>query len=272
MWDNAAAGWEENADFVDLQLAEATERLLDLAAIGPGAAVLELAAGPGGAGLAAARRVGPSGSVVLSDLAPKMLQAAARRARGLQNVSTASFDQSSIGFGEDSFDAVISRHGLMFAEDPVRAVAEGARVLRPGGRYAVMTWGVREENPWLGAVLDAVSDELGTPFPPPQVPGPFALAQPGHLTDVLRSAGLQAVAVESVPTPMSASSLQAWWERVPKLAGPLAAALAAMPEQMRDSIARRAAQNGARAARKVDQGIEFAGLSVLAVGAVPEQG
>ena len=63
----------------------------------------------------------------------------------------------------------------MFALDPAGAVREIGRVLRPGGRCAIAVWGPRARNPWLGSVLDAVSEQLGMPVPPPGIPGPFSL-------------------------------------------------------------------------------------------------
>jgi hypothetical protein len=174
-------------------------------------------------------------------------------------VSTAVFDQSAIGFGDASFDAVINRHGLMFVESPVETVAEAVRVLRGGGRYAVMTWDRREANPWLGLVLDAVSEQFGVPFPPPSVRGPFSLDSPDVLTSVLRDGGLEDVTVEPVSTPMHAASLGEWWERVPKLAGPLAIALRGMEADVRDAIGERAMQSGAKAAASEENGIVFAG-------------
>lgn len=173
MWDSVAPGWEANAGFVDEQLALATEALLDAAQIGDGDRVLDLATGPGGAGLAAAQRVGSTGGVVLSEVAAAMVAVAANRSSADAQVSTAVFDQSAIDFGDASCDAVINRHGLMFAEDPVQSVAEAVRVLRNRGRCAVMTWDRREANPWLGLVLDAVSAQFGVPFPPPNVRGPL---------------------------------------------------------------------------------------------------
>src|SRR3954468_19634913 len=113
MWDSVAPGWEANAGFVDEQLALATEALLDAAGIGDGDRVLDLAAGPGGAGLAAAQRVGSSGVVVLSDGGGEMVAVSARRASANAQVSTAVFDQGAIDFEDASFDAVINRHGLM---------------------------------------------------------------------------------------------------------------------------------------------------------------
>jgi SAM-dependent methyltransferase len=266
MWDSVAPGWAANAAFVDEQLALATEALLDAASISEGDRVLDLAAGPGGAGLAAAQRVGSAGRVVLSDVAAEMVAVAARRASADAQVSTAVFDQSAIGFADASFDAVINRHGLMFVEDPVQSVVEAVRVLRAGGRYAVMTWDLREANPWLGLVLDAVSAQFGVPFPPPNVRGPFSLDTPDVLTSVLRDGGLEEVTVEAMSTPMHAASLAEWWDRVPKLAGPLAIALAGMETDVRNAIGERAIQSGTKAAASEQDGIVFEGSVLIGTG------
>jgi SAM-dependent methyltransferase len=269
MWDSVAPGWEANAAFVDEQLALATGALLDAAGVGEGDRVLDLAAGPGGAGLAAAPRVGSSGSVVLSDVAAEMVAAAARRASANARVSTVVFDQSAIDFPDASFDAVINRHGLMFVDEPIESVAEAVRVLRGGGRYAAMTWDRRERNPWLGLVLDAVSDQFGVPFPPPTVRGPFSLEDADVVTSVLREGGLQDVTVDAMSTPMHARSLEEWWERVPKLAGPLAIALEGMEADVRDAIGERARQLGSAAAVREGEGIVFSGSVLIGSGHKP---
>jgi SAM-dependent methyltransferase len=269
MWNSVAPGWEANARYVDDQLALATESLLDAAAVGEGDSVLELASGPGGAGLAAARRVGPTGAVVLSDVAAEMVAVAARRASEYAWVSASVFDQSEIAAADGGFDAVISRHGLMFVEDPAAAVREAARVLRAGARYAAMTWGPREQNPWLGLVLDAVGEQFGVRFPPPNVRGPFTLDDAGLLRTVLADGGLSDIEVQALPTPMRSESLEAWWERVPQLAGPLAVALAAMEPDVREASAARALSAGAREARRGVEEIEFAGSVLIASGQTP---
>ena len=269
MWDFAAPGWEANAEFVDAQLALATETLLDAAGVGTDAVVLDLAAGPGGAGLAAAKRVGAGGSVLLSDVSPAMVAVAARRARGGARVAADVFDQSAIPFDAASFDAVINRHGLMFVDDPATVVAEAVRVLRPGGCYAAMTWDRRELNPWLGLVLDSVGEQFGVPFPPPNVRGPFSLDSATALESALGDGGLENVAVQTVHSPMRAATLEEWWERVPALAGPLAGALAGMDPDARDAIARRAIATGARAATREPGSVVFAGSVLIASGRRP---
>jgi ubiquinone/menaquinone biosynthesis C-methylase UbiE len=270
MWNSVAAAWERNADFVDEHMAGATEALLDAARVTEGDAVLDLATGPGGAGLAASRRVGPAGRVVLADDAAEMVAVAARRADGRAGVSTAVFDQCAIDAVDGSFDAAISRHGLMFVADPAIAVREAMRVLRPAGCYAAMTWDRRGANPWLGLVLDAVGEQFGVPFPPPGIAGPFSLSAPDDLVTAFEEGGLEDVEVTSMATPMPAASLDAWWERVPQLAGPLATALEAMEPAVRDAIRQRALAAAEATARRVGDGIVLDGSVLIASGRRPD--
>lgn len=269
MWDSVAANWEQNADFVDQHLRQATDHVLDAIGVGPGDAVLDVACGPGGAGLAAAARVGDSGKVMLADVAPAMVAVASRRTAGLPQTSTAIFDQDSIDALDASVDAVVCRHGLMFSEEPIQAVREAVRVLRPGGRYGAITWDSRQANPWLGLILDAVGEQFGVPFPPPGVPGPFSLDDPDRLRLLFADAGLEEIAIEAFSTPMPASSLEAWWERVPQLAGPLAAALGGMEPEVRGEIRARALARGAEASRSIEDGIELDGSVLIAAGRRP---
>jgi SAM-dependent methyltransferase len=269
MWNSVAPSWERQAQFVDEHMAAATTLLLDMAAVVHGDEVIELACGPGGAGLAAAERVGEAGRVVLADLAEEMVAVAARRASGLAQVTTLLCDQAAIDAPDASFDAVLVRHGLMFAEDPVAAVREALRVLRPGGRYGVAAWGSRAANPWLGLILDAVGEQFGVPFPPPGIAGPFALDDPDRLAGVLEEGGLEAVDVRSVPTPMTAGSLEEWWDRVPQLAGPLSQALEGMVPEVRDAIRGRALAAGEAHARVAEGGIVMDGSVLVAAGRRP---
>jgi ubiquinone/menaquinone biosynthesis C-methylase UbiE len=269
MWNSVAEAWERNADFVDAHMAAATEAMLDAAQLEAGDAVLDLASGPGGAGLAAAARVGAEGSVVLADVAAAMVETAARRSAGLAQVATMVCDQNSIDAPDENFDAVICRHGLMFAEPPVEAVAEARRVLKKGGRYAAITWDERRANPWLGCVLDAVGAQFGVEFPPPTVVGPFAIDSPARLSGVLQEGGLEGIAIERISTPMHADSFEAWWDRVPQLAGPLAQALAGMEPDVRDSIRRRALEAAEAVAQESGQGIELPGSVLVGSGHTP---
>jgi SAM-dependent methyltransferase len=176
--------------------------------------------------------------VVLSDVAPGMVDAARRRAEalGLATVTTALRDLEAIDEPDDSFDAVLCRDGLMFATDPARATSELRRVLRPGGRAAVSVWGPRARNPWLAAPLDAVTAATGVVVPPPGIPGPFSLDDPDRLRSVLLDGGFETVTVTEVAVPWQATSFDEWWDRTTALAGPMATVLASLPTETVDAV------------------------------------
>jgi SAM-dependent methyltransferase len=264
MWSAVSNGWAEHADYVDARGDAIAVELLALSRPRPGERVLELACGPGGVGLAAARGVAPGGDVVLSDVAPEMVAIAAARAEtlGLGNVTTAELDIERIEEPDESYDVVLCREGLMFALDPARAAREIQRVLRPGGRVALAVWGPRERNPWLGVVLDSVSAQLGRPVPPPGVPGPFALEDAGRLDALLSDAELSDVEVREFEVPLRAASFEEWWHRTCALAGPLSAILTSLPDEAARSLEARA--RAAVRAYETPDGLEFPGVTLLA--------
>jgi len=261
MWASVAPGWAEHAAYVDARTAALTERLLDLAAPVPGDRVLELACGPGGLGIAAARRVDGI-EVVLSDVAAPMVAIAASRSAGLANVRARVLDLDEIDAPDGSFDVLLCREGLMFAADPERAGRELHRVARPGARVALSVWGAKERNPWLGIVFDAVGAQLGEPIPPPGVPEPFSLSDAGRLGSLLDAAGFDDVTVDEQPVPLRAANFDEWWSRTSTMAGPLAKRIAAMPAPA--AAALEATLRDAVAPYTSADGVELPGLALVA--------
>jgi SAM-dependent methyltransferase len=267
LWSAVAAGWAQHADYADARGAQSAERMLELAQVGAGDRVLELACGPGGLGLAAARRVGPGGEVVLSDVAEEMTAIAATRGAelGLENVAVRRLEIERIEEPDASYDAVLCREGLMFALEPGRAVAEIRRVLRPGGRAVVAVWATRERNPWLGLLMDAVSAQIGAPVPPPGIPGPFALGDAGDLRRLFDDAGLADVHVGALSVPLRTASFDEWWGRTSALAGPLSAILASMPEEGVHALRERA-RAAVRPYETAAGGLDLPGETLIAAG------
>lgn len=263
MWGSVAPAWKQNAEFVDRRTTEMSKAMLDAVKLEPGQRVLELACGAGGLGLAAAELVGETGEVVLSDVAPEMTAIAAARAeqRGLANVTALDLDLERIEQPDDSYDAVLCREGIMLVPDPVVAAREIRRVLRPGGRLAVSVWGPRERNPWLGAMLDAVSAQFGAEFPPPGMPGPFALDGRDKLQAVLADAGFDEIEISEIETPWSGASFDQWWLVTAALAGPLAKVLEAQPPEAIEAI--RAHAREALAPYETADGLEVPGVTLV---------
>jgi ubiquinone/menaquinone biosynthesis C-methylase UbiE len=239
MWGSVAGAWAEHADEVEQRATVVTRAMIDAVSPVPGDAVLELACGAGGLGLAIADRVSPGGTVLLSDVAPEMVRIAGAAAAGRAKqggesaqVSARVIDLEQIDLPDEAFDVVVCREGLMFAVDPRRAALEIARVLRPGGRVAVAVWGPRDRNPWLGVLADAIQQHTGLPVPPPGVPGPFSLAGEGHLEDTLAGAGFEQVRVEEVAVPTQDPSFEDYWQLRIQLAGPMKNVLAGLPPEV----------------------------------------
>lgn len=266
IWSAAASSWDEHADFVEARGAVVSAAMLAVADLRPGDHVLELGCGPGGVGIAAAEAVGPDGHVLLSDVVPEMTAIAEERARrhGLSNVVVRVLDMEHIDVPDGSFDKVLSREALMLVADPVAAARETLRVLRPGGRAVFAVWGPPAANPWLSALLDAVSAQLGAPVPPPGMPGPFALSGDGALARVLSAAGFAHVDVGDVATPLHVGSMDEWWTVVPSLAGPLAAIIDSLPDDVTSAI--RADAESALRDFADASGYTIPGLSLVGVG------
>lgn len=247
MWAAVAGAWKEHAAYVDKRATPISGKLIELSSPSPGDRVLELACGAGGLGLEVARLVGPEGTVVVSDVAPEMTSVALARATalGIRNVTGQTLDIEAIDQPDNSFNIVLCREGLMFALHPARAVQEMVRVLAPGGRLAVSVWGARSANPWLGRIFDSASAVLDRPVPPPGIPGPFSLGEPGQLSAALARPDLVDMTVVEVAIDTTAASFEEYWKRTSALAGPLSKILAGLPperierlkEKLQDSLA-----------------------------------
>lgn len=233
-WSAVADAWDENVEEVDDHSADATAALLDRLQVRAGDRVLELAAGPGSLGRTWSQLVGTTGAVVLSDIAPAMVEVARRRNAGIDNIETARIDASSIDRPDGTFDVVACRMGLMFVPDPHAALVEIRRVLSVTGRLGVLTWGRMEQNPWMTCVgMAAMATGLVHGGPPIGPGGIFSLGDPAQLEVTAKDAGFADIAVQEIAITFRATSIDAHIDRVVSLAGPLAVELAtATPEQL----------------------------------------
>jgi len=208
-WQEAARAWHEWGPTIEDWLGGATERMLDDVGLVAGARVLDVAAGAGGQTLAAARRVGPSGHVLATDISPAILDFAASEAAraGLSNVETLEADGEDLSaVPEGGFDAAISRVGLIYFPDQQRALTEICRTLRPGGRLSSIVYSTPDRNGFFAVPVGIIRRIAGLPAPAPGLPGPFSLGAPGVAEAAYAGAGLVDVTVTPVPSPVRMAS------------------------------------------------------------------
>lgn len=213
-WRAVAGGWERQTAIFTAATALLIERLVELARLDGDELVLELAAGPGETGFAAARHLTGAGRLLSTDFAPEMVEVARRRgaALGLANVDFRVLDAMAIELDDASVDAVICRFGVMLTPEPAVALSEIHRVLRPGGRLAIAVWAEPERNRWV-STTGTVARELGlSPPVEPDAPGPFRLADRARLRALVEAAGFEIDALEEVTVAWHAETVDDWWE------------------------------------------------------------
>jgi SAM-dependent methyltransferase len=139
----------------------------------------------------------------LLDLAAILPPAAAvAAAAGLANVEVREMDGEHLELADASFDAVISRVGLIYFPDQQRALREIHRVLRPGGRFSAIVYSTPDCNPFFSIPVGIIRRIAGLPAPAPGLPGPFSLGSPGALESAYATAGFEAVDVRPLDAPV----------------------------------------------------------------------
>lgn len=189
--------------------------------------------------LAAARRVGDAGRVVATDISPTILTYASRAAAeaGWTNVETVEVDGESLErFAASSFDAVISRVGLIYFPDQHRALTGMRRVLRDGGRVAAIVYSTPDRNQFFSLPVSIIRERAQLPAPQPGQPGPFSLGGTGALEDALTAAGFHDVRVEAVPAPLRLDSASVCVQFERDSFGALHQMLAGVPEHERPGV------------------------------------
>ncbi len=209
-WDGAAEAWYRWSPLLSRWLGPATEAMLDRCQLEPGCRILDVAAGAGEQSLAAARRVGPSGEVLATDISANILTFAAQSAKraGLDDViRTQVVDGEALDTLEaPPFDAVISRVGLIYFPDQIKALDGMKQQLKPGGRIAAMVYSTAEKNAFFSIPVSIIRQRAHLPPPLPGQPGPFSLGGEGALEALFEHAGLTHIEVERIDAPVRLDS------------------------------------------------------------------
>jgi ubiquinone/menaquinone biosynthesis C-methylase UbiE len=249
-WDSAAVGWNEWSEFNDRADRHISERLVELAGVQSGSRILDVAAGYGEPALTAARKAGPEGRVVATDISAEMLAFGRERAAaaGLDNVEFMQSDASNLDFPHESFDAAVSRWGIIFEPDAEAAAGHIRGFLRPGTRMAVASWGEPDQVPFLSIPMRTTMERLGVPPLPAGTPGPLSRPTPAAIGGLLEGGGFSDIAVEQNEVTFEFDSPAHFTAYVRAIAAPIRAMIeqhaGEAQEEAWDAITRAATEAG----------------------------
>jgi SAM-dependent methyltransferase len=197
---NAGGAWVEAQASIDRMFEPLENLLVEAIAAGVPRRVLDVGCGTGGTTLAAARRLGAGAECVGIDIAEPMIAAA--RARAEREGLPASFvlaDAETHAFEPASFDAIMSRFGVMFFGDSVRAFTNLRHAARGGAALRAIVWRSPEENPFMTTAERAAAPLLPN-IPPrvPDAPGQFGFANASRVRGILDESGWTAIDIQPV--------------------------------------------------------------------------
>ena len=239
-WRETAKYWTSYSATIRTMFAPLTEALIEHAKVREGQAVLDVAAGAGEPSLTIAEVVGPTGSVTCTDAVLEMVEAARRVAerRGITNAQFRQCTAESLPFPDNSFDAVVSRLGVMFFPDPHAAIGEMLNVTKPGGSIALAVWHKSDLNPFCYIVSGIIEKHIASPPADPDAPNAFRFAEPGKLARVVEQAGAVDVAEHVISFDIAAPiSAREFWTMRSQTSDTLRAKLAKLPEDEQVEVA-----------------------------------
>ncbi len=263
-WERGAAGWRARNECFQKATMPVSRWLVDAIEPQPGQRVLELAAGLGEVGYLAAELIRPGGTLISSDGADAMVEAARGRAAelGLDGVEHRQLELEWIDLPAASVDAAICRWGFMFALDPGAALREARRVLRPGGRLALATWAEPARVPFGAIPRQALVDAGLVDGFDTGGPGMFDLPDPEGLRGLLEEAGFMEVAIEEVPVVFSYADLDDFWAMTADLSRPFGDLVATLDERQTADLRERVA--AALEPFAADGGLSLPGVALAA--------
>lgn len=236
MWDNAAKGWQDWWEVIEHGAQKVSDKLVEMAELRPGYRVLDIATGIGEPALTAAQRIKPDGRVIATDISSQMIAIAKTRAKSLGLDDLVEFregDAEKLDLKKTSFNAVLSRWGLMFLPNLQDALGTIRELLVPAGRFAAAVWSSPEKVPMLDLAFSTVRKEINAPPPAPGSLGPFSLADSKTLESAFIRARYKDVQIQTIPVIFTFESPESYTRFQQAVTAPIQAMLASQSEDKR---------------------------------------
>jgi SAM-dependent methyltransferase len=265
-WDSASQGWRNWSGLIDDSTHGVSERMVAMAGIKPGDRVLDVAAGYGEPSLTAAGAVGEDGSVVATDISAAMLAFGRERAAaaGVENIEFIESDASSLDLPPQSFDAALSRWGIIFEPEAEAAVERIRGFLKPEGRMAIASWGPPDRVPFLAIPMMTAMKRLDISPPPPGTPGPLSRPTPEAIGSLLEQGGFSDVKVEELEVTFEFDSPEDFIRYIREIAPPVTNLIDPQPQDVQDETW--AAITDAAAQEADDGRLRLDNLALVAAG------
>jgi SAM-dependent methyltransferase len=266
-WGIAAQAWHDWQELMVAATAPVSKRLVELGQIKPGDRVLDVGAGVGEPALTAARVVGPEGHIIATDISEEMLSFARTHAAsaGIDNVEFVEAHASALDFPPRSFDAGLSRWGIIFEPEAEAAATRIRGFLKPGARMAISSWGPPDRVPMLALPMGAVMKRLNVPPPPPGTPGPLSRPTREAIAGLLEGGGFADVEVEELEVKLEWDSPEEFARFTREIAPPITALMANHPQEVQEETWRAVAE-AAGAHADADGKVRLNNLALVAAG------
>jgi SAM-dependent methyltransferase len=271
-WDSVAEGWKEWWESIEKGAQKISQRLIELAEIKPGQRVLDVATGIGEPSITAAKVVGTGGHVLATDISRQMLAIAKERATflGLQDIiEFKESDVENLDLTNSSFDAALSRWGLMLFPNPDVAIGKIYSSLESGGRFAAAVWADATKVPVISLATRIIGGQIQMSAPLPGVPNPFSLADTNKLENSLARAGFRDIHIDTVIVTFEFESGGDYCRYCQAVSVSARTALSKVTDERKEDVLRKVAEEAARNYGTANGLIKMDNESICIVGTRP---
>ncbi len=205
-WNGEAAQrWVEHRGHFDLAIEIFGSRALQRLALQKGERVVDVGCGAGTTVIALSAAATDAGHVLGLDCSKPLMDLAKERVAHLKNVELVVADAATYELKPGAYDAIFSRFGMMFFDDPAQAMHSLGKGLRSGGRMSFVCWQTMEDNDWVSLPLKTILPLVENPPSPyrPNEPGPCAFADKDFLHGELEKAGFLNIHIQNVRAPVT---------------------------------------------------------------------